>query len=86
MRVSCLIPPLVPGIQARTRAVFPYPLPRGLEEGIEVTVDQVNGARCIVHDDAGRKWSVPAMALDTGKLIWEHGHWVPAPLTTSYSN
>jgi len=72
-----MIPPLRPGILVRTKAVFPYPLPRGLSSGMEVTVEEVDSAFCAVRDRAGRRWSVPVVALDTGRMVWESGSWVP---------
>jgi hypothetical protein len=71
-----LTPPIQPGTQARTRLVYPFPLPKGLPVGAEVVVQTVVDGVCEVSDAAGRLWSVPIVAIDPGSFIWVDGHWV----------
>ncbi len=77
MRSSSLIPPLHVGMTVRTRAIFPYPLPRGLSAGSEVMVTRMEEDRCTVRDKGGREWPIGSVSLDPGQLVWEDGHWVP---------
>lgn len=77
MRTCSLVPPIRPGIRAHARAVFPYPLPRGLAEGSLVSVERVEDGRCTVRDRAGKQWTVPVVSIDPGQLVWQDGQWVP---------
>ncbi len=74
---SSLIPPLRAGLLAKTRGVFPFPLPRGLVDGQVVTVERVEEGQCTVRDSSGSVWTVPAVSLDSGQLVWHDGEWVP---------
>ncbi len=78
MRFSTMTPPLLPGTNARVRGIFPYPLPRGLADGAEVSVEEIRETKCVVRDRKGTVWTVPAVAVDTGSMVWESGGWVPA--------
>jgi hypothetical protein len=71
-----LTPPLQPGTHARTRLIYPFPLPRGLPVGSEVVVKSVEAGVCVVSDGEDRLWSVPVVALDPGSLVWVDGRWV----------
>jgi hypothetical protein len=76
MHHASLFPPLRPGVRARTRSLVPFALPRGLNDGAEVTVEQISGGRCVVKDENGETWTVPIMALDVGCYVWRGGRWV----------
>jgi hypothetical protein len=76
MNSSSLVPPIRPGTQARTRAIFPYLLPRGLFAGTMVTVVRIEDNACLVRDDSGKEWTVASVSLDPGQRVWLHGHWV----------
>jgi hypothetical protein len=47
-----------------------------LQDGAEVTVEQVSSGRCVVRDHDGGTWTVPIMALDVGCYVWRGGQWV----------
>ena len=64
-------------MQVRVRAIFPYPLPRGLIAGAQVTVLRVEDGACVVRDRLGREWTVAVFSVDPGQFIWEDGQWVP---------
>lgn len=63
-------------MQVRTRAIFPYLLPRGLPSGASVTVVNVEDGRCLIRDNAGKEWMVASVSVDPGQCVWMHGHWV----------
>ncbi len=76
MPASSMVPPIQPGSRVRTRNLFPYLLPRGLREGIEVTVLRANDNSFVVEDDEGRECTVGPLSLDPGEMVWSDGHWV----------
>jgi len=63
-------------MQVKTRSIFPYPLPKGLSAGEDVTVVFVDHDSCIVRDELDLEWSVPVVALDPGQYLWAEGGWV----------
>lgn len=77
MSTSTLVPPIQAGMKVRTRAIFPYPLPRGLAAGSEVIVVRMDENECVVRDHANREWTVGVVSLDPGQLVWMDGQWVP---------
>lgn len=64
-------------MNVHTRAIFPYPLPRGLSAGAEVEILEIEDDHCVVRDTRGKEWTVAVVCLDPGHLVWVDGHWVP---------
>jgi hypothetical protein len=63
-------------MQVQTRSIFPYPLPKGLSAGEEVTVVFVDRDSAVVRDELDLEWNVPVVALDPGQYLWAEGGWV----------
>lgn len=63
-------------MQVKTRSIFPYPLPKGLSAGEEVTVVFVDHETAVVSDELDLEWNVPVVALDPGQYFWADGGWV----------
>lgn len=76
MSTSRLVPAIRPGMQVKTRSIFPYPLPKGLSAGEEVTVLYVDHDMAVVRDELQLEWNVPVIALDPGQYRWAEGGWV----------
>jgi hypothetical protein len=76
MSNSRLVPAIRPGMQVKTRSIFPYPLPKGLSAGEEVTVVFVDRDSAVVRDELDLEWNVPVVALDPGQYLWAEGGWV----------
>jgi len=64
-------------MQVHTRAIFPFRLPKGLHAGAIVTVVSIEDGVCTVRNHFGKEWTVDAVCLDPGQLIWLNGRWVP---------
>jgi hypothetical protein len=63
-------------MQVKTRSIFPYPLPKGLAAGEEVTVIFVDHDMAVVRDELELEWNVPVVTLDPGQYFWAGGGWV----------
>ena len=69
------------GAVVRTADAYPYSLPKGLPDGVEVTVVSydLKTYNHVVRDAAGREWTIQALQnLDAGSEYMLGGRWLPA--------
>ena len=66
-------------MRVNTRSIFPYPLPKGLQDGTSVEVIEVGSDQCSVRDSKDREWTLASISLDPGELVWIDGRWVVEP-------
>ena len=80
--------PIRVGAVAHTVDAYPYTLPKGLADGIEVTVLSYDRRTYnhIVRDPEGREWTIQALQnLDAGSEYLLGARWLPEdhPLVTA---
>ena len=68
------------GAVVRTVDAYPYSLPKGLPDGVEVTVVSydLRTYNYVVRDAPGREWTIRALQnLDAGSEYMLGGRWLP---------
>jgi hypothetical protein len=71
------IKPQSPGDRVKVRSLPQYPLPAGLAECEEVTIQEVKQGARIVADRDGRLHEIPMVCIITGVEYRHNDQWLP---------